>query len=611
MKTQFSKTRVFRTFLAYVILILIPLSILTYQGITSLENHKRQIEANIVAELRKVVADSYQDFQLVWQTLLAEERLRKYDDYHAVVTVEDPTSNEPISLKQSPLYTTVPLVQNLIKRDTVSASSTSPSPEQIFQNSLVGYFQFNPYSKTMTTPYDPAPYIHRKNDPGEGLVEYNRFLKERMQPSLMDHVGLTGKESVQPFSVLRYLKTKRLTKEREFLPQGLPITQTYTDALGSPPPQRPQSVTVGYYDFSFFPIVQGSDIYVACIRPVMVGNMLLIQGFFFNTLLLIQEAQAYLELYQPEYGSVVVTEFTPLYYAQPLFDPFGMLSILYRQGDDDRYLQSYYEQKQRFWIIMLSLILALFLSMVHLSKQIYANVDLARRKTNFISSITHELKAPLTSIIMYSEMLQEGWAKGKEATYYRYIHWESQRLSRLIKNILDYAGLERGIFKLKKTDVALNQLIEDALEPLKDWIENNGFHLEVDIRAKPMVYVDQDSLSQVVYNVCDNAIKYGSSAEQPTLKVVVSESETHAELIMFDNGPGVPKADEDKVFQRFYRCENELTRENTGTGLGLALVKELVEGNEGTLAPYQPEGNSGFGLYIRFPKVSEAVFLKN
>ena len=242
--------------------------------------------------------------------------------------------------------------------------------------------------------------------------------------------------------------------------------------------------------------------------------------------------------------------------------------------------------------------------MVHMGSLIVGHVDLHRKKNNFISAITHELKAPLTSIMMYAEMLEEGWAVGKEQTYYQHIRWESERLSRLIRNILDFSGLERGTFKLQRAPLELDTFVTDTLAALKDWVDKSGLALVVDIQAAPVVVADKDSLSQVLYNLCDNTIKYGMGGETPCLSVSVSELEDQAILTVWDNGLGVNKEEVGKIFNRFYRIENEMTRESTGTGLGLALVKDLVEGNEGKIEYFRPEGG-GFGVRIMFPRVED------
>ena len=133
----------------------------------------------------------------------------------------------------------------------------------------------------------------------------------------------------------------------------------------------------------------------------------------------------------------------------------------------------------------------------------------------------------------------------------------------------------------------------ETLESLKDWMDKNGLQIDLKIEASPLILADKDSLSQVIYNLCDNTLKYGMSAEKPLLTIRVTELEEQAILSIHDNGAGVPKEEATKVFRKFYRIENEMTRESTGTGLGLALVKDLVEGNGGksnTSGPGQTMG---------------------
>jgi len=622
LKIQSSQKQLFRTFVFYLVIIAVPLGVLVYQESSSLEKYRFQLEANKDSALRDVGEDVYRDLREEWAVFLEREMVRDFTHYQPVVIPDASVyQGEGIGTQRSPLYAeTVVRLKNLeykgkffgrnplAKITAIEGRSSSPSLEQIFHNSLVGYFQYNVGNGVMTTPYDPDPAFQEVNQDTvrvEQIRKYRQFLTNTLEQQLLSHILAVGETDLEPRAVLRYLKKQRVSKQKIILP--IKPGQKGT----TPPSDLPSGLKyadASFYEYNFFSFHQREEVYVICFRPVLLEQkeeeeQILIQGFLFNTVPFIQEAQAYLEPLQPGAGSMVVQQNpAPLYNVTHLFDPFDAIGLVPQYSDKDDHLATYHENKRRFWFVMTLLLVALSFSLFHMGKMMRGQMELFRNKNNFISAITHELKAPLTSIIMYAEMLEEGWAKGKEQTYYHYIHWESQRLTRLIKNILDYSGLERGSFVFNPSCFVLHEFVEKSLEPLEAWTDKNGLNLDVRVIAEPEVEADKDSVAQVIYNLCDNTIKYGMAADTPTMVIEIKETATMGVLLVYDNGPGISKEEEGRIFERFYRCENEMTRERTGTGLGLALVKELIEGNGGEVQPLRPEGG-GFGVRILIPKV--------
>ncbi|HET7608261.1 MAG TPA: HAMP domain-containing sensor histidine kinase, partial [Gammaproteobacteria bacterium] len=205
---------------------------------------------------------------------------------------------------------------------------------------------------------------------------------------------------------------------------------------------------------------------------------------------------------------------------------------------------------------------------------------LARQQQDFVSAVSHELKTPLTSIRMYGEMLKEGWADdAKRQTYYDYIHGESERLSRLIENVLQLARLTRNTqrFDLKRVTVA--ELMDVARSKVATQVERAGFTLVVrdETPEGTAVVVDLDCAAQIFINLVDNALKFSAGAAAKKVEITARRSGDAAVLLTVrDYGPGVPKTQLKKIFELFYRAENELTRETVGTGIGLALVRQLA-----------------------------------
>ncbi len=206
---------------------------------------------------------------------------------------------------------------------------------------------------------------------------------------------------------------------------------------------------------------------------------------------------------------------------------------------------------------------------------------LFRQQQDFVSAVSHELKTPLTSIRMYSEMLKAGWADDdRKATYYEFIHDESERLSRLIENVLQLARMNRGQTRLELKPATIDSLFALLENKLASQVAQAGFVLHAQIEGDTgaaLVKVDEDALVQILINFVDNAIKFTpADAPQRIELSAASHGEDSVRLSVRDYGPGVPKPQMRRIFELFYRAENELTRDTVGTGIGLALVRQLA-----------------------------------
>jgi signal transduction histidine kinase len=229
-------------------------------------------------------------------------------------------------------------------------------------------------------------------------------------------------------------------------------------------------------------------------------------------------------------------------------------------------------------------------------------VDYAERRSNFVAAVSHELKTPLTSIRMYGEMLRDGLVPSEEkrAEYYATITDESERLSRLIDNVLEFSRLEQNRRDLSLVVGSLSEAIRDAAEKLRTHIEREDFRLELDLdEGLPAVQFDRDAVTQLVFNLVDNALKYARNAETREIEIGLHLENERVELRVRDFGPGVPEEQLRRVFEPFYRIGEELTRTTEGTGIGLALVKELAEGM-GAIVLGRNATGGGFEVCIAF-----------
>ena len=233
-------------------------------------------------------------------------------------------------------------------------------------------------------------------------------------------------------------------------------------------------------------------------------------------------------------------------------------------------------------------------------------IALGQQQQDFVSAVSHELKTPLTSIRMYGEMLREGWAdEARKKSYYDFIFNESERLSRLINNVLHLARMTRNEQKPSLEDTNLDTLLNDLRPKLESQLENAGFRLELDCGEPALtskLRIDSDWLTQILINLIDNAIKFSGNAEDKIVQISCRLLQGKSmQICVRDFGPGVAKDQMKKIFKLFYRSENELTRETVGTGIGLALVHQLVTGLGGEVDVVNCE--PGVEFRLRFPVV--------
>jgi signal transduction histidine kinase len=257
-----------------------------------------------------------------------------------------------------------------------------------------------------------------------------------------------------------------------------------------------------------------------------------------------------------------------------------------------------------YWLAVL-LGLAATLGLFSLYRMVSVTVAYAQRRHNFVSAVTHELKTPLTAIRLYGEMLRDGIAPSKEKRqqYYRVITAESERLTRLVNNVLELARLERKDRPLNMTASDVTPLIEEVVDVLGPHAEQEGFVLQVEVESDlPSVRYDRDALLQVLFNLVDNAIKYSRDATKKEITISCRKEKDGLLLCVADRGPGVPPHHMKGIFQPFYRAENELTRSSKGTGIGLALVRGLVERMGGSVRGENVR-TGGFVVRIFLPHI--------
>ncbi len=226
--------------------------------------------------------------------------------------------------------------------------------------------------------------------------------------------------------------------------------------------------------------------------------------------------------------------------------------------------------------------------------------EMARLKSDFVANVSHDLKTPLSVIRMFGETLELGRVpdEDRRREYYRVITRESERLSRLIDNVLDFSRIEGGRRRYERVPTAVEPVVRDTLETFAYPLEQQGFKIEVSLAPDlPDVPMDADAIGQALANLIDNAVKY-SGAER-TLAVDARREGDRLALSVTDRGIGIPAAEHGRIFEKFYRVGRSETQGRRGSGVGLALVRHIVEAHGGAVTVQSAPGKgSRFTLWL-------------
>ena len=221
-------------------------------------------------------------------------------------------------------------------------------------------------------------------------------------------------------------------------------------------------------------------------------------------------------------------------------------------------------------------------------------------RREFSANVSHELKTPLTSISGFAEIMQGGLVKCEDIPQFAgRIYKESQRLLQLVEDVIQISQLDEEKTSYTWESVDVYQVCKNAFESLKEKAKRLNVHLYICGEYMKMEAV-RTLLEEAVYNVCDNAIKYNRNDGSVSVFLTQTAQEIH--IVVKDTGVGIPKEDQDRVFERFYRVDKSHSKEIGGTGLGLSIVKHAVGALKGSVILRSEEGN-GTEICMKFPKV--------
>ena len=230
----------------------------------------------------------------------------------------------------------------------------------------------------------------------------------------------------------------------------------------------------------------------------------------------------------------------------------------------------------------LSLVLAGGIALTY--RNVTKEMALARLKSDFVSNVSHELRTPLSLIRLYAETLEMGRLTSPEKyqEYYRIIRKESERLTSLINNILDFSRIEAGRKEYDFRETDMSELVHNTLDSYRYQLEQSGFQFEEKIDDVPPLRVDREAMARSLLNLVNNALKY--SQDRKFIGVNLYRDNGSVKLEVVDQGIGIPDHEQQKIFEKFYRVGDPLVHNTKGSGLGLSLVRHIVQAHGGQVS---------------------------
>ncbi|MCO4769130.1 MAG: hypothetical protein KDA24_03815 [Deltaproteobacteria bacterium] len=424
----------------------------------------------------------------------------------------------------------------------------------------------------------------------------------RATGGLVDNASVAGKADADPNSQREAQKAQQQNQ-----PRRAPTSRSTSTAVVAPPIEDAGDREVDV-EISPFRGHRVDDDTMVLFRTVRIGEVVYVQGLALLLPKLVRwleeealagsEVESLLQLAWNGGAPASLRAAPDFTFAHTFADPFAGLSVT-------SYLTALPEQRGsgRTWILQLTALLVIvgLLGIIALWRMVSVVVHFAERRSNFVAAVSHELKTPLTAIRMYAEMLRDGYVLNEEkrSEYYETMAAESERLSRLIQNVLELSRLEKGASAGSEIITGdVRPVLEEAVRVLERHARERGFsivlHLPDDL---PAVRYERDGLLQVLINLVDNGIKFSKASGAKEVEIEAIPKGGGVVLQIRDHGPGVPTRQLNRIFQPFYRGERELTRRTKGTGIGLALVKGIVDRMGGNVsARNHPDG--GFEVRV-------------
>jgi two-component system phosphate regulon sensor histidine kinase PhoR len=298
---------------------------------------------------------------------------------------------------------------------------------------------------------------------------------------------------------------------------------------------------------------------------------------------------------------------TPL--GQPVGPAFPGLTVSMAEAGVDSALASWSAQRTYYIVALLAVMGVALAGGLVFWWDVRRELRAAELRAQFVASVSHELRTPLTAIRMFAEtlLLERPLGSDERREYLDTIVSESERLTRLVGNVLDYSRIERGDKVYHPAPASLASIVRDAARTMRYPLARHGFELSVDLdEAVPPVMVDRDAIEQAVLNLLGNAMKYSGNAR--AIALTVARANGHGVVAVRDQGVGIAEAEQARIFDRFYRAPTTENDRIPGTGLGLALVDHIVRAHGGRVEVQSaPGAGSTFALHLPLAHEGESA----
>lgn len=258
-------------------------------------------------------------------------------------------------------------------------------------------------------------------------------------------------------------------------------------------------------------------------------------------------------------------------------------------------------ERQLYLTLFVGIIAVMLIGVFVTIRAVIHELEVSRMKSEFVSNVSHELKTLLALIRMFGETLDTGIVtdEKKRREFYSIIRKESERLTHLINNVLDFSRMDTGVKEYNFEEADLIEIVRSSLEAYKFHIRDLGFEIESDLLDElVMPKIDKDAISQALLNLLSNAVKY--SEERKYIRVAVDKDSTSALISVTDHGVGISKEQLKRIFDKFYRVQTTKAKKTRGSGLGLTLAKHIIEAHGGRIEA-ESEVGKGSKFTIRLP----------
>lgn len=258
-----------------------------------------------------------------------------------------------------------------------------------------------------------------------------------------------------------------------------------------------------------------------------------------------------------------------------------------------------------YYILLGAVIVLIAFGIVFILRDISREERISVMKSEFIANVSHEIKTPIATIRTLAENLNEGWVSGKEKQqeYFHLIEREAERLTHLVENILDFSRIERAKKTYRMETTSTGDATKKAIERFRLLVDGQGVIIKENIEKDlPLYMLDAEAYEQVLLNLMDNAVKY--SREEKVIEVSCKHQNDSIIIEVSDSGIGISKKDIEKIFEKFFRSSISDGRKIPGSGIGLTLVKEIIEAHGGTIKVESEIGN-GSTFILSFPLLND------